>query len=158
MSAEFLPLDNSFIPFDLLLRIGIAHFENNNLTVKSLFAGLPHSEMGIRYHFCRLLAKGWIEVHPSTSDRRSKLVIPTSKLLDQLMLLDQEFAKVMKQHVWILIGNSSTNNRFEIARQKNSTILGYRMLRLMWNTDESPDTTEQFVRNLREAHRHLENR
>jgi hypothetical protein len=99
ISGELLPLDNSFIPFDLLLKIGLAHLNNDDLTLKSLFASLPHSEMGIRYHFRRLLANGWIEVHTAPSDRRFKLVVPTSKLLDQLTLLDQEFTKLMKQHL-----------------------------------------------------------
>ena len=98
MSSELLPLDNSFIPFDILFKIGIAHFENQELTLKSLFTGLPHSEMGIRYHFRRLLANGWIELHPSTTDRRTKLVTATPRLLDQLMLLDLAFAKMVEQH------------------------------------------------------------
>jgi hypothetical protein len=91
-------LDNSFIPFDILFKIGIAHFENQELTLKSLFTGLPHSEMGIRYHFRRLLANGWIELHPSKTDRRTKLVTATPRLLDQLMLLDLAFAKMVEQH------------------------------------------------------------
>jgi hypothetical protein len=98
MSSELLPLDNSFIPFDILFKIGIAHFENQELTLKSLFTGLPHSEMGIRYHFRRLLANGWIELHPSKTDRRTKLVTATPRLLDQLMLLDLAFAKMVEQH------------------------------------------------------------
>lgn len=98
MSSELLPLDNSFIPFDILFKIGIAHFENQELTLKSLFTGLPHSEMGIRYHFRRLVANGWIEMHPSTTDRRTKLVTATPRLLDQLMLLDLAFAKMVEQH------------------------------------------------------------
>ena len=98
MSSELLPLDNSFIPFDILFKIGIAHFENQELTLKSLFTGLPHSEMGIRYHFRRLLANGWIELHPSTTDRRTKLVTATQRLLDQLMLLDLAFAKMVEEH------------------------------------------------------------
>ena len=98
MSSELLPLDNSFIPFDILFKIGIAHFENQELTLKSLFTGLPHSEMGIRYHFRRLVANGWIELQPSTTDRRTKLVTATPRLLDQLMLLDLAFAKMVEQH------------------------------------------------------------
>jgi hypothetical protein len=107
MSSELLPLDNSFITFDLLVKIGLAHTENDELTLKALFTGLPHSEMGMRYHFRRLLANGWIELHPSPYDRRSKRVIATSKLLGQLMLLDQEFFKSVEQHMKSLDGNSS---------------------------------------------------
>jgi hypothetical protein len=99
MSDELLPLYNSFIPFDLLFKIGLAHIENNELTLKGLFTGLPHSEMGMRYHFRRLIANGWIEVHPSLNDRRSKRVIATCKLLDQLKLLDQGLVKAFEQHM-----------------------------------------------------------
>ena len=99
MSAELLPLDNSFISFDLLFKIGLAHIENDELTLKALFTGLPHSEMGMRYHLRRLLANGWIEVQPSLSDRRSKHLIATCKLLDQLKLLDQKFVKAVEQHM-----------------------------------------------------------
>jgi hypothetical protein len=107
MSAELLPLDNSFIPFDLLFKIGLAHIENNELTLKALFAGLPHSEMGMRYHFRRLLANGWIEVQPSPHDRRSKRVIATCKLVNQLRLLDQGFVKAVQEHMKSLDGASS---------------------------------------------------
>ena len=107
MSAQHLPLDNSFIPFDLLFKIGLAHIENNELTLKALFTGLPHSEMGMRYHFRRLLANGWIEVHQSPYDRRSKRVIATDKLLEQLRLLDQGFFKAVEQHMKSLDGASS---------------------------------------------------
>ena len=99
ISAKCLPLENSFIPFDMLFKIGLAHFEKQDLTLKSLFTGLPHSEMGMRYHFRRLLADGWIEVRPSPSDRRAKLVIATPKLLDQLALIDLAFAKMVEQHL-----------------------------------------------------------
>ncbi len=107
MSAELLPLDNSFIPFDLLFKIGLAHIENDELTLKALFTGLPHSEMGMRYHFRRLLANGWIEVQPSPHDRRSKRVIATCKLLEQLTLLDQRFVEAVDQHMKSLDGASS---------------------------------------------------
>lgn len=107
MSAELLPLDNSFIPFDLLFKIGLAHIESDELTLKALFTGLPHSEMGMRYHFRRLLANGWIEVQPSPHDRRSKRVIATCKLLEQLTLLDQRFVEAVDQHMKILDGASS---------------------------------------------------
>jgi hypothetical protein len=111
MSAELLPLDNSFISFDLLFKIGLAHIENDELTLKVLFAGLPHSEMGMRYHFRRLLANGWIEVQPSPHDRRSKRVIATCKLLEQLAQLDQRFAEAVYQHMKILGGASQESTK-----------------------------------------------
>lgn len=98
ISGELLPLENSFIPFDLLFRIGLEYEYDNQLSLKSLFSSLPHSEMGMRYHFRRLLENGWIQVHPSPSDRRSKLVTPTNKLLDRLALLDTEFKNLINQH------------------------------------------------------------
>lgn len=107
MSADLLPLHNSFIPFDLLFKIGLAHIENDELTLKALFTGLTHSEMGMRHHFRRLLANGWIEVQPSPHDRRSKRVIATCKLLEQLTLLDQRFVESFDQHMKSLDGASS---------------------------------------------------
>lgn len=99
VSAELLPLDGSFISFDLLFRIGLAHIDEDDLTLKSLFTGLPHSEMGMRYHFRRLIVNGWIEVHPSKKDRRSKLVFPTKKLIDQFLILEKEFLKIVDSSV-----------------------------------------------------------
>lgn len=55
--------------------------------------------MGMRYHFSRLLANGWIEVHPSPTDRRSKRVFPTTKLLEKLQLLDQGIIEAVELHM-----------------------------------------------------------
>ena len=89
-SARHLPIDNSLIPFDLLFKVGLAHATCEQLSVKSLFSNLPHSEMGMRYHFTRLLERGWLEVLPSPVDRRSKVVQPTEKLLNRLVELESE--------------------------------------------------------------------
>lgn len=99
MSARHLPIDNSFIPFDLLFKVGLAYIDNDQLTLKSLFAGLPHSEMGMRYHLRRLLVGGWVELHSSDADRRSKLIRPSQKLLDQLALLESELMVLVQQHL-----------------------------------------------------------
>ena len=106
-SSDLLPLDNSFIPFDLLFKVGMSHFDCRELTLKSLFTGLPHSEMGMRYHLKRLISNGWIELLPSKNDKRSKLVIPTCKFLGQLVLLEQEFSKFLQQHTLNVYTNPS---------------------------------------------------
>lgn len=94
-AAKYLPIDNSLIPFDLLFKISMAHWAGTELTIKSLFADLPHSEMGMRYHYRRLLEKGWIQVFPSPSDKRSKVVVPTNKLLERLVKLDLEIGDLV---------------------------------------------------------------
>ncbi len=98
ISAELLPIDHSFIPFDLLMRIGVEYIHGNQLTLKSLFTSLPHSEMGMRYHFRHMIENDWIQVHPSPTDRRSKLVTPTCKLIGALIVLDTELRRSISHY------------------------------------------------------------
>jgi hypothetical protein len=98
-STRHLPIDNSLIPFDLIFKVGLAHASDENLSVKSLFADLPHSAMGMRYHLNRLLDNGWIEMLPSPSDRRSKIVRPTEKLLDRLYILSAEMKYLLPKNL-----------------------------------------------------------
>ncbi len=93
-STRHLPIDNSLIPFDLIFRVGLAHTRNEDLAVKALFSDLPHSEMGMRYHFKRLLDRGWIVLHSSQSDKRSKIVKPTEKLLERLSEFDVDIGRI----------------------------------------------------------------
>ena len=94
-STNHLPIDNSLIPFDLLFRVGLAHASDEELTIKALFSDLPHSEMGMRYHFKRLLDRGWIDLHPSPHDKRSKIVSPNEKLLARLADLEEELSTLL---------------------------------------------------------------
>ena len=57
------------------------------LTVKALFATLPYSDMGQRYHFRKLVENGWIELHAIDGDARVKQVKPTEKLKNHFEML-----------------------------------------------------------------------
>ena len=78
--SDYLPVGQSFIPFDILLTVLNGDRDGNDLTVKALFASLPYSDMGIRYHFKRLIEKEWISLHNGDADTRIKRVKATLKL------------------------------------------------------------------------------
>ena len=56
-----LPLGGSLIAYNLLLNLYLCQLRDELPTVKSLFASIAHSDMGIRYHLRKLLDDGWIE-------------------------------------------------------------------------------------------------
>ena len=83
-----LSIGHSYIPYDILMTVVHSSISNNDLTVKALFASLPYSVMGLRYHFRQLIEKGWIELESNSNDARIKHVRPTSKLnnkIDQIV-------------------------------------------------------------------------
>lgn len=49
------------------------------LTVKQLFAQVPHSDRAVRIHFNRLLSDGLLSTEPGTVDRRTKQVRLTAR-------------------------------------------------------------------------------
>ena len=87
--ATHLPIGHSFIPYDILVTVVDSFTSNKELTVKALFATLPYSDMGLRYHFRKLIDKGWIELHVVDGDARAKQVKPTEKLSKQFVSLAQ---------------------------------------------------------------------
>ena len=94
-SASHLPIGHSFIPYDILVTI-VEHFTNNKeLTVKALFASLPYSDMGLRYHFRKLVQSGWIELHAIDGDARVKQIKPTEKLTKHFEMLSQSIAPLL---------------------------------------------------------------
>lgn len=84
-----LPVGNSFLPLDILLAVLRESSKNELLTVKRLFASLPHSHTGLRYHFDKLLVEGWLELEAVDCDKRIKIVKPTVKLTTQFDLMSQ---------------------------------------------------------------------
>lgn len=94
-SQGHLPCESSFIPFDILMLVALAHMKPEELSVKALFNSLPYSDMGIRYHLRQLVTDTWLEIHPSTSDKRRKLVIPSEKLLARLSVVEQAFFELI---------------------------------------------------------------
>lgn len=87
ISSELLPIGHSFIPFDILITAIRGNDDGKELTVKALFASLPYSDMGIRYHFNQLLKQGWITLHNGDIDSRIKRVSPSEKLIQSFELL-----------------------------------------------------------------------
>lgn len=91
-SAAHLPIGHSFIPYDILVTVIDSFANDKELTVKALFATLPYSDMGLRYHFRKLVDSGWIELHAVSGDARVKQVKPTDKLSKQFALLSSILA------------------------------------------------------------------
>ena len=85
-----LPIGHSFIPLDILLAAYCGDDNGEALTVKALFASLPYSDMGIRYHFKKLLADGWLELDNGTIDTRIKKVKASQKLNQRFINLDEK--------------------------------------------------------------------
>ena len=94
-STTYLPIGHSFIPYDILVTV-VEHFTiNKELTVKALFASLPYSDMGLRYHFRKLVQSGWIELHVIDGDARVKQIKPTEKLTKHFEMLSQSIAPLL---------------------------------------------------------------
>lgn len=73
LSHQHLPMSHSFIPYDILLLIISHEVNGQSISVKSLFSSLIYSDSGIRYHFDKLISKGWIYLSPHHRDSRVKL-------------------------------------------------------------------------------------
>ncbi len=91
-----LPVGHSFIPLDILLTVFCGDQHGQDLTVKSLFASLPYSDMGIRHHFKKLQDENWIELHNGDQDSRLKRVRATDKLKQHLSKLDEQVSDLYK--------------------------------------------------------------
>jgi len=74
-----------------LLQVCAAHEMNERISIKGLFSKLPFSDMGIRYHFERLVKDGWIELTPDRTDGRVKLAVPSEKLIERFRALVQGY-------------------------------------------------------------------
>lgn len=94
-SAAHLPIGHSFIPYDILVTVVDSFTSNKQLTVKALFATLPYSDMGLRYHFKKLVDSGWIELQAINGDARVKQVKPTEKLSKQFELLSVNLSPLL---------------------------------------------------------------
>ena len=78
---DHLPINKSMVAYDLLLQVMIASKTNQALSVKTLFASVPHSYTAIRYHYKRLLKDEWLSHRSDQFDARIKYIEPTSKLI-----------------------------------------------------------------------------
>lgn len=86
-TTQQLPVGHSLIPLNLLMVVVSARGDGVDITVKGLFASLPYSVAGMRYHFNRLIEEGFIALVNSTTDSRVKYVIATLKLNRHFELL-----------------------------------------------------------------------
>jgi hypothetical protein len=79
-SSKFLPINNSFIRFDLLILVMLYELEGNELSFKKLYSSVNHSDIGLRNHLMKLKDDGWISINESKKDARSKVITATDKL------------------------------------------------------------------------------
>ena len=49
-----------------------------DVTIKSLLAGLSHSQTGVRYHLKRLIAEDWLTLQKGQLDKRNTFVTLTA--------------------------------------------------------------------------------
>jgi hypothetical protein len=91
--SKRLPIDNSLIPLDLLL-VSAAGNDLGHHSVKSLFISLPHSSMGLRYHFQQLIDLNLLELYFSEEDKRVKIVVPSNLLKEKIQLITHEIRNI----------------------------------------------------------------
>lgn len=79
-----LPQSSSLIALDIIITVSLSYINNQETTVKSLWACLPKSNTGIRFQYNKLLKDGWLTTSPHENDSRVKIVQPTDKLIKLL--------------------------------------------------------------------------
>lgn len=99
ISTTHLPLGGSLIAYKLLLNLYLSQLRGETQTVKALFASIPHSDMGIRYHSRKLLNDGWIDLLPSLTDKRTKICVPTAKFDDAWALVVDQISEQLDQYL-----------------------------------------------------------
>jgi hypothetical protein len=95
-TTQHLPIGHSLIPLNLLMVVCSTE-DDIDLTVKGLFASLPYSVAGMRYHFNRLIEEEFLALVSSTADSRVKHVIATPKLKRHFELLASALEVVFLQ-------------------------------------------------------------
>ncbi|MDH4479959.1 MAG: MarR family winged helix-turn-helix transcriptional regulator [Rhodoferax sp.] len=86
---KYLGINSSLIPFDILLLV-MMNDGVQNVTIKSLLAGLTHSQTGVRYHLKRLIAEDWLLLHKGEADKRNTFVTLTASARRALELAEQQ--------------------------------------------------------------------
>jgi DNA-binding MarR family transcriptional regulator len=79
-----LPTENSLIAYDLILVLANNNYDKNNISIKELFASVPHSYTAVRGHYLRFVKDGWVEHYLDKSDKRIKYVRPTAKFIKMM--------------------------------------------------------------------------
>jgi len=85
---KYLGINSSLIPFDILLLV-MMNDGVQDVTIKSLLAGLTHSQTGVRYHLKRLIAEDWLVLHKGEADKRNTFVTLTASARRALELAEQ---------------------------------------------------------------------
>ena len=88
----------SRIRHDILIWLSASWTNNTSLTVKQLYAELPHSDSAIRQHFDQLLNEGWIKLVGDDSDRRIRYIIPSQQLVEKLVLWGEQCSEVLDRY------------------------------------------------------------
>lgn len=89
-AKKTLPLRGSFIPWDIVVRVGVADLSGEPLNVKQLLAAVPYSPMAVRNHLDNLLANEWVYLEGDRLDARRKFIRTRPKLIEALQeVLDQ---------------------------------------------------------------------
>ena len=83
-AKKTLPLRGSFIPWDIVVRVGVADLSGEPLNVKQLLAAVPYSPMAVRNHLDNLIANEWVYLEGDRLDARRKFIRTRPKLLEAL--------------------------------------------------------------------------
>ena len=111
ISQQNLPVDTSFIPYDILMFLYKAHANKQIINLKDFFQFFSCSEMGVRYHLKRLINEGWISLADNPADRRSKLIVMNPRFLLQMEITLFEIGLYMN-----LQSVQSTNESFFLRK------------------------------------------
>lgn len=104
LSAQHLPLGGSLVAYELLLNLYLHHSRGEQVTIKALFAGIPYSDMGIRYHLRKLISDGWLELQTAQHDKRTRVCVPTTQF-------EQAWGHIMSDLEVVVQENLATDAR-----------------------------------------------
>ncbi len=77
------PVNNSIICLMIILIVLDYHNNREELNFKKLYSSLHFfSDVGIKNHLMRLSRTEWVSIKKSKNDSRSKVVMPSKKLLN----------------------------------------------------------------------------
>lgn len=99
-SRVHLPTENSLIAYDLILVLAINNYAKNHISIKELFASVPHSYTAVRGHYLRFVNEGWVEHYLDNADKRIKYIRPTPKLIKTMNAYTDKVDKLFSQKDW----------------------------------------------------------
>ena len=111
ISQQNLPVDTSFIPYDILMFLYKAYANKQIINLKDFFRFFVHSEMGVRYHLKRLINEGWISLTDNPADRRSKLMVMNPRFIQQMEKTLFEIGLYMQLQAFLTRNESFTDEK-----------------------------------------------